>query len=76
MDIYSQTEANEDPELFNSKKRKILGDGVFESFMHPKQIKIGKIALKSETKSESKEQMLTPTKALPVKQTKHKFNVI
>ncbi len=81
MDIYSETDIENDldPEEFNSKKRKLLGEGVFESFMHPKQIKVGKIVLKNEMKNQSKNQLTEEKKSsndLPTKQRKHKFNVI
>jgi hypothetical protein len=64
------------PEEDNSKKRKLLGDGVFESFMHPKQFKTGKIVLNSETKKEPKQKESFSKTLTAKKQTKHKFNVI
>ncbi len=66
---------NEDPEEYNSKKRKILGEGVFESFMHPKKFKTGKIELKSESLTE-KNQRKEPRTFVEPKQSKHKFNII
>jgi hypothetical protein len=53
-----------------------LGDGVFESFMRPKQFKTGKIVLNPEAQKEPK-QKESFSKTLPEKkQSKHKFNVI
>ena len=70
-----QSESVDNPEEYNSKKRKILGDGVFESFMHPKQFKIGKIELNAETEQKPKKE-LSPKTFVEKKQLKHKFNVI
>ncbi len=77
MDICSEIDNlnDADPEEFNSKKRKLLGEGVFESFMHPKQIKVGKIVLKNEKKNQPKEEKKL-IKDIPKKLQKHKFNVI
>ncbi len=73
LDIYKQSETN--PEEYNSKKRKLLGDGVFESFMHPKKFKTGKIHMQSESKQEEKPKKEQKT-YVPSKQSKHKFNIV
>ena len=45
----------EDPEKFNERKRKILGDGLFDSFLHPKTpFKIKKISLEKPKKKVEK----------------------
>lgn len=71
MDIYKWSETN--PEEYNSKKRKILGDGVFQSFMHPKKFKTGKIELKSDSEPQEKKETKTSTLS---KVSKHKFNIV
>jgi hypothetical protein len=77
LDIYYNSEVMSNPEEYNSKKRKILGDGIFESFMHPKKFKTGKIEFKSEPKSEPKGKKESTSKTLSdSKLSKHKFNII
>ena len=78
MDILSDHTTNEDPEAYNEKKRKILGDEIFDSFMHPKQIKTGKIVLKPETSNESKPKSFSKIveQKTERKSVKHKFNVV
>jgi hypothetical protein len=48
----SATNNDENPMEFNEKKRKNLDPGVYESFMNPKKIKIGKLILPQRPKSE------------------------
>lgn len=35
----------QDPVTLNEKKRKIMGEPIFESFVHPKKLKIGELVL-------------------------------
>lgn len=51
------------PEEFNAKKRKLVGDAVFDSFSHPKPFKVGKMKLGID---ESK----------TIKSKPHKFHVV
>jgi hypothetical protein len=39
----------DDPIEFNENKRKLLGEKIHNSFLHPKPFKIGQIELKSES---------------------------
>ena len=44
-------EKNINPLEFNASKRKLLGDGVQESFLNPKPFKVEKMTLPSATKT-------------------------
>jgi hypothetical protein len=56
---------------FNERKRKLMGIGVHESFLHPKFIKTDKIVFSKELrKTESKPKVTQVTKP---KEIKHKF---
>jgi hypothetical protein len=61
---------NDDPLKFNERKRKLLGEGVFDSFMHPK-FKTKTISL--EKKSSRKEEK--PKDKIQTKAEKRKKNV-
>ena len=76
--FFSETfdENDEEPETFNEKKRKLLGNEVHDGFLNPKKIKIGTITLNPESKMKPK---VSPKKKTietknNVSQTKHKFS--
>jgi hypothetical protein len=61
------------PIAFNDEKRKRLGNAIHHSFLHPKPFKIGKLSLATpkEVKVEKKS-----LEQKPMKERKHKFNII
>ena len=63
---------DENPLEFNEKKRKLLGPGLQESFLHPKAFKIEKLTLPKNTeKKKSTKQSGGNTEV-----KKHRFNVV
>ncbi len=56
----------ENPIEFNAKKRKLLGEGIQESFLNPKPFKIEKMVLPSSQKTQPNSK----------KTPKHHFNII
>lgn len=64
-----QKQINSDPESFNDRKRQLLGDSVYHTFLHPKKIKIGEMELSS-NKNNDKQTISVPKK----KDIKHKFS--
>jgi hypothetical protein len=80
VDILQKTESDETVlQKLNEKKRKLLGDAVFESFMHPKPFKTKKIELQTETEKQQKnskpksEKIGKGSKNLSKKPQSHKF---
>jgi hypothetical protein len=64
-----------DPIDFNNRKRKLMGDAIQSSFMHPK-IETGKISLEPESKVKKKynnSYKMEKTKVGKGKEVKHKF---
>jgi hypothetical protein len=76
MEEESQPENLENPVEFNNRKRKMLGDGIQDSFLHPKPFKVEKMTLPSTSKSSGikREDKKVPSKNLNL--PKHRFNVI
>lgn len=76
VDILENAKSEESVvQKLNEKKRKLLGDAVFDSFMHPKPFKTKKIELQQEkklTKTKS-EKSGNGSKNLPNKSQNHKF---
>jgi hypothetical protein len=75
--IESQQEKSENPVEFNNRKRKMLGDGIQDSFLHPKPFKVEKMTLPSTSKSSEnkrEDKKVVPSKKLNL--PKHRFNVI
>lgn len=64
-----QKQINSDPETFNERKRMLLGDSVYQSFLQPKKLKIGEIKLDSPIKAKT-------TSNKPQKELKHKFSFV
>jgi hypothetical protein len=76
-DVLDTDDNNLNPIEYNDRKRKLMGDAVQESFLHPKLIKTDKIVF-SKAKPQSKTQpvkssIFLNTNQLPPKQIKHKF---
>jgi hypothetical protein len=70
-------EKNINPLEFNASKRKLLGDGVQESFLNPKPFKVEKMTLPSATKTiVLKKDKNVNSKIIGKKTPKHRFNVI
>jgi hypothetical protein len=66
-----------DPLHFNENKRKLLGEEVYEGFMHPKKFKVGKIELKREPSKITigqKKLASQPKEVISIK--KHKFQLV
>lgn len=75
LDSNDETKLNSlDPISFNNEKRKRLGDGIHESFLHPKPFKIGKISIVDLKQPVKKEKKNSFKKVLKV--TEHKFKII
>lgn len=71
---FRMLDESDDPISYNERKRKRLGEEVHEGFLHPKQIKLGQITLKSE--KADKELALKKLKSYSknnVSTKKHKF---
>ncbi len=78
----------EDPILFNEKKRKLLGDEIHDGFLHPKKFKTNSFVLQNSELDET--QRVTPKEKTAQKrkldevdetksfsnQKKHKFQII
>ena len=80
-----RSEMSEDPIEFNEKKRKLIGEKIHNSFLHPKPMKTGELFIKPEQSSfkkdneETKKQKVTEeTRADSnlIKIKKHKFSLI
>jgi len=61
-----------DPITFNNRKRKLLGDGVFDSFMHPHFVKTKKISLEKTEKKPKQVPQKTENEKKP-KAEMHQF---
>lgn len=66
----------DNPEIFNEKKRKLLGDGVYDSFQHPK-IKTVKTNLADLKSQITTNQPLPPLKKIKkdISTIKHRFSI-
>jgi hypothetical protein len=77
LDASSISDSDEESivQKLNERKRKMLGVGVFDSFMHPKPFKTKKIVLKknSESKKFKTEKIGNGSKVQEQKSTNHKF---
>jgi hypothetical protein len=64
----------------NEKKRKNIDNGVIESFLHPKRIKIGEIIMPKKEKNYLKKEHKSPQKKFPAKDVQpkilHKFKIV
>lgn len=66
-----QSQIHQSPTELNLKKRKLLGEPIFESFLHPKKVKIGEMNLSS---NESKK--TTIGKGAKTSSVKHNFSFL
>ena len=62
---------SENPLEFNAKKRKALGDGIQESFLHPKPFKTEKMTLTNPKRMKEEKKPIKD-----IKMPKHKFDII
>jgi hypothetical protein len=77
----------EDPLLFNERKRKLLGDEVHDGFLHPKKFKTNSLLLQNESDQSQKmpikssadvkkRKLELSDEAMSSKIKKHKFQII
>jgi hypothetical protein len=67
--------SSENPLEFNAKKKKLLGEGIQESFLHPKPFKTEKLNVPKNEKTfimKEERKAALPKSKVP----KHRFNVI
>lgn len=68
-----------DPETLNAKKRHLMGESIYSSFMHPKKLKVTEINLDAKTQQKKEKigngllQKSTPSHS-KIKNVKHKFS--
>jgi hypothetical protein len=80
--FFCRSEMLDDPMEFNDKKRKLLGEKIHNSFLHPKPFKIGQLQMKPEASpkklsDESKKRKLDPEMTTNTSdKKKHKFQLI
>jgi hypothetical protein len=72
--VENENESNENPMEYNEKKRKLLGSGIHDSFLHPKPFKIEKLTLPKKMEAKKQTKQLEALKGSKI--TKHRFNII